>query len=70
MVKDIPKEQLASAVGTAVCFLYSGLVVGPALFSAVVYLTDSYPSAYMGLAAVVGFSGLLVGGARNGNDTE
>tara|TARA_Y100000590_G_scaffold83153_1_gene92655 strand:+ start:3971 stop:5149 length:1179 start_codon:yes stop_codon:yes gene_type:complete len=70
VVKGIPKEQLASAVGTAVCFLYSGLVVGPALFSAVVYLTDSYPSAYMGLAAVVGFSGLLVGGARSKGDIE
>ena len=70
VVKDIPKEQLASAVGTTVCFLYSGLVVGPALFSAVVYLTDSYTSAYMGLAAVVGFSGLLVGGVRNKGDIE
>jgi predicted MFS family arabinose efflux permease len=70
VVKSIPKEHLAAAVGTTVCFLYSGLVVGPALFSAVAYLTDSYPSAYIGLAVVVGIAGTLLYRTRDSLESE
>ncbi len=60
VVKSLPREQLASAVATVVCFLYSGLVVGPAAFGGLVQLTGSYPVAYSGLGFAVAFAGILV----------
>lgn len=60
VVQVIPRAQLASAVGTTMCFLYSGLVIGPAAFSSVVSLSGSYPLAYGGLALACATGGVLV----------
>ena len=60
VVRVVPRDQLATAVGTTICFVYSGLVVGPALFSAVAERTGSMSSAYTGLALASVLSGVLI----------
>ena len=60
VVRVVPRDQLATAVGTTICFVYSGLVVGPALFSAVAEHTGSMSSAYTGLALASAISGILI----------
>lgn len=60
VVRVVPRDQLAIAVGTTICFVYSGLVVGPAVFSAVAEGTGSMPVAYTGLAIASAISGVLI----------
>jgi predicted MFS family arabinose efflux permease len=60
VVRVVPRDQLATAVGTTVCFVYSGLVVGPAAFSAVAEGTGSMSIAYTGLAVASAVSGVLI----------
>jgi MFS family permease len=54
IVRVVPSEQVSSATGGTVAFSFTGVVVGPALFSVVVTISGSYALAFSSFGAVAG----------------
>lgn len=55
-----PKGQISAATGGSIFFTYFGLVVGPTLFSATIYLSGGYHLGFYAIAGAVLLAALLI----------
>ena len=55
-----PKGRISAATGGSIFFTYFGLVVGPTLFSATIYLSDGYHLGFYAIAGAVLLAALLI----------
>ena len=55
-----PKGQISAATGGSIFFTYFGLVVGPTLFSATIYLSGGYHLGFYAIAGEVLLAALLI----------
>ena len=55
-----PKGQISAATGGSIFFTYFGLVVGPTMFSATIYLSGGYHVGFYAIAVAVLLAALLI----------
>lgn len=60
IVRVVPPDQVSTATGGTVAFSFLGVVVGPALFSAIVTISGSYVPAFYVFSAFAAFVGAML----------